>query len=141
MRVFLVLLMVMANLACSSGPEALTHEEAQQRYAELMADFGRLLRQCTPDENWQVMDRQGPFYQASLAVYEASRKLEYAGATQGFYFDRNEWGDVMFTFEEEMSEDVWRAILTEAKTLLDATDHQWWTFRTAAEEVGCLTGR
>ena len=138
MRIIFALTLVVVVLACSSGPEIPTQLETREWFVGVMNEHGTIARRCTHDSEWQMKPWTAEDRQQYLADMEVMQSMGQAAFDEGVAVFVNDFGEYLMTFQEEMSEDAWRAIWPEVEAYKVMAERHLRENRAEAEERGCI---
>lgn len=130
--------MIIFTLACSSNQEIPTQAETQEWFAGLMSEQGAILRQCLSNDDWRNRTRSEAERQQYLADTEVIQRMGQAAVDQGVEVKVSWLGEYIMTFQEEISEDEWRAIWPQVEAYKAVAERSLAEARADAEKAGCL---
>ena len=141
MKVLLVLLVVVAVLACSSGPDIPTQAETREWFVGVMTESGTIGRRCAFDDAWNSRTPTEEETQQMLADMEVMQRMGQAAADQGVELLTDPYGQYIMTFLEEMSEDTWRTIWPHVEAYKPVAERQVADAKAEVAKLGCSETR
>ena len=138
MRIIFALALVATVWACSSGPDIPTQAETRAWFVGVMNELSMIARRCTHAPEWEERPWTEEERRQTLADLEVMQSMGQAAVDEGVEVFVNDFGEYLMTFQEEVSQDAWRAIWPEVEAYKVVVERQLLEYGAAAERGGCI---